>query len=65
MLIEDQFGIIEDIQKSPILQASFMPWTFFSTSDSKIALAQTYLQPHYGIGVFGKVYQLALDNTER
>ena len=56
MLIEDQFGIIEDLQKSPILQASFMPWTFFATSDSKIALAQTYLQPHYGIGVLSNVY---------
>ena len=29
------------------------------------ALAPTYLQPHYGNGVFGNVYLLDLDNTKR
>ena len=28
-------------------------------------MARTYLQPHYGNGVFGNVYLLALDNTNR
>ena len=28
-------------------------------------IAPTYLQPHYGNGVFGNVYLLALDNTKR
>ena len=34
---------------------------YFSIRDG----AATYLQPHYGNGVFGNVYLLALDNTKR
>ena len=31
-------GIIQNLQTSPIPQTSFLPWTFFATSYSKIAL---------------------------
>ena len=38
MLIQNQFGIIQNLQTSPIPQISFLPWTFFAASYSKIAL---------------------------
>ena len=28
-MIKDQFGIIQNLQTSPIPQTSFLPWTFF------------------------------------
>ena len=28
MLIQDQFGIIQNLQTSPIHRTSFLPWTF-------------------------------------
>ena len=38
MLIQDQFGIIQNLQTSPIPQTSFLPWTFLAASYSKAAL---------------------------
>ena len=38
MLIQDQFGINQNLQTSPIPQTSFLPWTIFAASYSKIAL---------------------------
>ena len=38
MLIEDQFGIIQYLMKSPISQTSLLTGTFFATSYSKAAL---------------------------
>ena len=38
MLIQDQFGIILNLQTSPIPQTSFLPWTFLAASYSKAAL---------------------------
>ena len=38
-IIQDQFGIIQNLQGSPIPQTSFLPWTFFAVSYSKTALA--------------------------
>ena len=34
----DQFGIIQNLQTSPIPQSSFLAWTFFAAFYSKIAL---------------------------
>ena len=42
MLIKDQFGIIQNLQTSPILQASFLVGTFFAVSYSKPALVITW-----------------------
>jgi hypothetical protein len=38
MLIEDQFGIIQNLQTSPIPQTRFLPWIFFAVSYSKRTL---------------------------
>ena len=38
MLIQDQFGIIQNIQTSPIPQTSFLVGTFFVASYSNIAV---------------------------
>ena len=38
MLIQDQFGIIQNLQVSPISQTSFLVGTFFAVSYSKWAL---------------------------
>ena len=38
MLIQDQFGIIQNLQTSPIAQISFLPLDFFAVSYSKRAL---------------------------
>ena len=38
MLIEDQLGIIQNLQTSPISQTSFLTGTFFATYCSKVAL---------------------------
>ena len=38
MLIKDQFGIIQNLQTSPIPQSSFLVGTFFAVSYSKTAL---------------------------
>ena len=37
-MIKDQFGIIQNLQTSPIPQTSFLAGTFFATSFSKAAL---------------------------
>ena len=46
MLIKDQFGIIQNLQTSPIPQTSFLVGTFFAASYSKMALANAILQIH-------------------
>ena len=38
LIIQDQFGIIQNLQTSPISQISFLVGTFFVTSYSKIAV---------------------------
>ena len=38
MLIQDQFGIIQNLQTSPISQTSSLVGTFFDVSYSKMAL---------------------------
>ena len=38
MLIQDHFGIIQNLQTSPIPQTSFLAGTFFDVSYSKTAL---------------------------
>ena len=38
MLIQEQFGIIQNLQMSPIPQTSFLVGTFYATSYSKTAL---------------------------
>ena len=38
MLIQDQFGIIQNLQTSPIPQTSYFPWTFLAVSYSKTTL---------------------------
>ena len=40
MLIQDQFGIIQKLQKSPIPQTNFFIGTFFAASYSKTAIEQ-------------------------
>ena len=44
MLIKGQFGIIQNLQMSPIPQTSFLVWTFFDVSYSKPALVINLLQ---------------------
>ena len=39
MLIEDQFGITQNLQMSPIPKTSFLVGTYFAVSYSKRALA--------------------------
>ena len=43
MLIQDQFGIIHNLQTSPISQTSFLVGTFFAGSYSKTALVVNWL----------------------
>ena len=43
MLIYGQFGIIQNLQMSPIPQTSFLVGTFFAVSYSKPALARIHL----------------------
>ena len=43
MLILNQFGIIQNLQTSPIPQTSFFVGTFFDVSYSKTALAPVLL----------------------
>ena len=43
MLIQDQFGIIQNLQTFPIPQTSFLVGTFFAASYSKTALGPTSL----------------------
>ena len=38
LIIKSQFGIIQNLQMSPIPQTSFLVGTFFATSYSKTAL---------------------------
>ena len=38
MLLFDQFGIIQNLQTSPIPQTSFLAGTFFATYCSKAAI---------------------------
>ena len=38
MLIQAEFGIIQNLQTSPMPQSSFLPWTFLAASYSKAAL---------------------------
>ena len=38
MLIQGQFGIIQNLRVSPISQTSLLSWTFFAVSYSKMAL---------------------------
>ena len=33
LIIQDQFGIIQNLQVSPIPQSSFLPWPFFAQQD--------------------------------
>ena len=42
MLIYDQFGIIQNLQMSPIPQTSHWSWAFFAVSYSKPALMWVY-----------------------
>jgi hypothetical protein len=42
MLIYDQFGVIQNLQMSPIHQTSFLVGTFFAVS-----LQQTSSSPHF------------------
>ena len=39
----NSFDIIQNLQASPILQTSFLPWTFFAISYSKAALILFFL----------------------
>ena len=48
--------VIEFLNLMPIIIKAFSRPTEFAPSD---------LQPHYGNGVFGNVYNLALDDTKR
>ena len=43
MLIYKQFGIIQNIPKTPVSQTSFLSWTFCAASYSKIALVTVCL----------------------
>ena len=43
MLIQDQFGIIQNLQTSPISQTSFLVGTFFAVSYSKLALGVFFI----------------------
>ena len=45
MLIYVQFGIIYNLQMSPIPQTSFLVWTFLEVSYSKPALGLKSLEP--------------------
>ena len=47
MLILDQFGIIQNLQMSPIPQTSFLVGTFFVASYSKTALDLEYFYTTY------------------
>ena len=40
-------------------------WLYIIVCWFDLGRAPTYLQPHYGNGVFGNFYLLALDNTKR
>ena len=42
MLNQDQFGTIQNLQTSPILQTSFLVGTFFAVSYSKTALERIF-----------------------
>ena len=42
MLIQDQFGIIQNLKMSPIPETSFLVGTFFAVSYSKPALSTYY-----------------------
>ena len=43
MLIQDQFGIIQNLQMSHITQTSFLVWPFFAVSYSKLALVIKFI----------------------
>ena len=52
------------------LNGGKISWSYLSLLSETIAFAfdvkaPTYLQPHYGNGVFANVYFLALNNTKR
>ena len=42
LIIQDQFGIIQNLQASPIPQTRFLLWTFFAVSYSKTALNELW-----------------------
>ena len=49
MLISDQFGIIQNLQMSRILQTSLLVGTSFAASYSKTTLGQEYIFPNDSI----------------
>ena len=57
MLIQDQFGIIQNCLMSPIPQTSFLVRTFFSVSNSKLALLT---KSHYHAFLLEIIYNLLL-----
>ena len=42
MLIQEQFGVIQNLEKSLIPQTNFLVGTFVAASDSKTALSTVY-----------------------
>ena len=56
MLIQDQFGIIQNLQTSPIPQTSVLVGTFFAVSYSKTALMESAC-------CRGRVWELGVDNA--
>ena len=51
MLIQEQFGIIQNLQTFPIPQTSFLVWTFFVASYSKTVLEPGSLASSYAEAV--------------